>query len=248
LHVHSSNFRIVGFTESVGLSETASVAHEAGLPLIADNGSGAMLDTAAFGLAHEPTPADALAAGADIVTFSGDKLLGGPQAGIVLGRSELIAMMGKHPLARATRPDKLCLAALSATLLTYLRGRAAEELPVWRMISQPAEAIANRAASWKERLAARDVHVRLVRGESTVGGGSLPGETLATTLVVLPPHITSLALRAGVPPIVGRTKGRAVQLDLRTVPEELEEAVLGAIVRAARVDPSKLSVLESESE
>ena len=139
LRAHRSNFRLVGFTSEPELAEIAAVAHQAGLPLVDDLGSGALLDTARYGLGHEPTVQESLAAGADLVCFSGDKLLGGPQAGIILGRADLVAKLKKHPLARAIRADKLCLAALTATLLHYLKDEAEREMPIWRMIAAPLE-------------------------------------------------------------------------------------------------------------
>jgi L-seryl-tRNA(Ser) seleniumtransferase len=139
LVAHHSNFKIVGFTSEPSLAELAALAREHELLLLYDQGSGALLDTAAYGLDPEPLVQDALAAGADLVTFSGDKLLGGPQAGILAGRRDLVAAVARHPLARAVRPDKLCLAALSATLVAYLTGRAPEQIPVWQMIARPAE-------------------------------------------------------------------------------------------------------------
>jgi L-seryl-tRNA(Ser) seleniumtransferase len=233
LHVHSSNFRIVGFTEEVPVAALAQLAHAHDLPLIDDNGSGSLLDTADFGLAHEPTPAESLAAGSDIVAFSGDKLLGGPQAGILLGRSDLINRIRRHPLARALRPDKLTLAALSATLLSYLRGDAVSSLPLWRMIAAEPYLIAARAQRWQSEARARGLETQLRPGESPVGGGSLPGETLPTTLITLPPRMSAADLRNGTPAVVGRTSEGHVVLDLRTVPEEHDLVLLEAVCAAA---------------
>ncbi len=152
LHVHRSNFRLLGFTSEPALVEIARVAHQAGLPLVDDLGSGALLDTARYGLSHEPMVQESLADGADLVCFSGDKLLGGPQAGIIVGRLDLLAKLKKHPLARALRADKLCLAALSATLLHYLKDEAEREIPVWRMLSASPEQIRQRAQGWAQLL------------------------------------------------------------------------------------------------
>ena len=182
LHAHRSNFAIIGFTSEPSLSEVAALAHTAGLPLVDDLGSGSLLDTARYGLGHEPTVQESLQAGADLVAFSGDKLLGGPQAGILVGRADLVSRLKKHPLARAIRADKLCLAALSATLLHYLKDEAETSIPVWRMISAPGEQLRQRAQAWARELGQGEV----LAGELTVGGGSLPGETLATWLLVLP--------------------------------------------------------------
>ena len=246
LHVHTSNFRIVGFTEVVPLADLAELAHRNALLLIDDNGSGALLDTEQFGLAHEPTPPEALRAGADLVAFSGDKLLGGPQAGILLGVAGHIRKVASHPLARTVRPDKLALAALSATLLAYVRGDAVRTLPVWRMISLTAEELALRAERWRQLAAQRGISAQLLPGESTVGGGSLPGETLPTTLLALPRSIGVADLRTGQLPVIARTQGHRVLLDLRTVPEEEEPALLAAVCAAHdRVDAPKNRVIQS---
>lgn len=185
LRAHRSNFRLLGFTSDPTLGELASIARQAGIPLVDDLGSGALLDTARFGMSHEPCVQESLAAGADLVCFSGDKLLGGPQAGIVAGRADLVAQLKKHPLARALRADKLCLAALSATLLHYLKGEADVEIPIWRMIAASAEAVRARAQNWQTALGQGEV----LPSQSTVGGGSLPGETLPTfVLAMRVPH------------------------------------------------------------
>lgn len=225
LLAHRSNFRLLGFTGEPSLEEVAQIAHDAGLPLVDDLGSGTLLDTARYGLVHEPTVQERLAGGADLVCFSGDKLLGGPQAGILAGRAGLIAKLKKHPLARALRADKLCLAGLSATLLHYLKGEAERKVPVWRMISMPVSDIQRRAAAWRESLGRGE----LVEGESTVGGGSLPGETLPTCLLafqVPSPDRTLTMLRAGRPAVVARILEDRVVLDPRTVLEEQDQELL----------------------
>ncbi|HZB97947.1 MAG TPA: hypothetical protein VE219_05055, partial [Candidatus Sulfotelmatobacter sp.] len=182
----------------------------------------------------------------DVVAFSGDKLLGGPQAGIILGRGDLLRSIATHPLARAVRPDKLVLAALSATLLAYIRGDAPSTLPVWRCIAQSADDVAHRARNWQARALARGLEVETQPGESTIGGGSLPGETLPTTLLVLPRRVTAKALRAGHPPVIGRTQNARVLLDLRTVGESQEQNLMDAVSRAADgVDAPKKRVLDS---
>ncbi|MCC7511329.1 MAG: L-seryl-tRNA(Sec) selenium transferase, partial [Anaerolineae bacterium] len=157
LRAHRSNFKIVGFTEEPPLEKIANLAHEFHVPFVDDLGSGALLDTAKFGLGHEPTVQESLAAGADLVCFSGDKLLGGPQAGIIVGRKDLLDKIKRHPLARAVRADKLCLAALTATLLHYLKDEATREVPVWRMISMEPRAVKVRAEAWRERLGQGEV-------------------------------------------------------------------------------------------
>jgi len=228
LRAHRSNFRLVGFTSEPDLYEIAQVAHQAGLPLLDDLGSGTFLDTARFGMAHEPTVQESLAAGADLVMFSGDKLLGGPQAGILVGRLDLVARLRKHPLARAIRADKLCLAALSATLLHYLKDEAEREIPIWRMISAPLESLNARACAWRDALGQGEV----IRGESAIGGGSLPGETLPTALLALRPGGPNRflkRLRQRQPPIIARLEDDQVILDPRTVLPEQESLLLEAL-------------------
>ena len=220
LRAHRSNFAMLGFTSDPTLEELAGVAHEAGIPLIDDLGSGALLDTARYGLGHEPMVQESLAAGADLVCFSGDKLLGGPQAGILAGRAEIVAKCKKHPLARALRADKLCLAALSATLLHYLKDEAEKEVPVWRMISATTESLRRRAQEWAARLGQGEV----VAGESTVGGGSLPGEEMPTFLLALSvknPNRLLARLRQSVPPVIARLADERLVCDPRTIlPEQ----------------------------
>jgi L-seryl-tRNA(Ser) seleniumtransferase len=230
LHVHLSNFRMVGFTENVPISALGELARDRGISLIDDNGSGPLLDTERFGMAHEPTPVDSLRAGAHVVCFSGDKLLGGPQSGIVIGDSDLLQRVASQPLARALRPDKLSLAALSATLLAYLRDEATGTIPVWQMIARPIEDIQRAAALFQSRAAECGLTVELIDGESTVGGGSLPGEVLATVLVRLPPQISPSALRRASPPIFARAQGKRALLDLRTIRPEEEESLLEAVM------------------
>ena len=224
LRAHHSNFKIVGFTTEPSLEELCSL----GLPVVDDLGSGALLDTAAYGLAHEPMVQESIRAGAALVAFSGDKLLGGPQAGILVGQKDFVAKLKKHPLARAVRADKLCLAALTATLLHYLRDEATRAIPVWRMISMPLAEIEERARRWVAELGAGEV----VEGASTVGGGSLPGETLPTQLVALAvksPNAFAAKLRAQDPPIIARVAEDKVTLDPRTVLEEAEAALLNGV-------------------
>jgi L-seryl-tRNA(Ser) seleniumtransferase len=233
LHVHSSNFKIVGFTETVALQALAELAHQRRIPLIDDNGSGSLLDTAAFGLAHEPTPVESIRAGADLVAFSGDKLLGGPQAGVLIGRGDLMPKIARHPLARVVRPDKMTLSALSATLLLYLEGRAELRIPVWQMIAQSPQQLSERAHRWRKRALKRGLDVDTRSGESTVGGGSLPGETIPTTLLLLPKPLTSSDLRNCQPPVIGRTQDQRVLLDLRTVLPDQEDELLDCVIAAS---------------
>ncbi len=233
LHAHSSNFRIVGFTAEVGLPELVELGQTHGIPVMADLGSGALLDTAAFGLAHEPTVQESVAAGAAVVCFSGDKLLGGPQAGIIVGRAEFVDPMKRHPLARALRADKLCLAGLQATLMHYLREEATEQIPVWRMMAAPVEELDRRARRWRRALGRVGIRAEVVDGRSTVGGGSLPGETLPTRLLALAPPDPDRAaatLRRHDPPVVARIEENRLVLDPRTVLPEEEPALLRALM------------------
>lgn len=228
LRAHRSNFRILGFTSEPSLAEMAGVAHRAGIPLVDDLGSGALLDTAHYGLGHEPMVQESLSAGADLVCFSGDKLLGGPQAGILIGKAALVARLKEHPLARAVRADKLCLAALSATLLHYLKDEAESQIPIWRMIAAPADSLRSRAQAWSQALGTG----HLLAGESAIGGGSLPGETLPTTLLALQvksPNRFLGALRHARPPIVARAQDDLALFDPRSVLPEQEADLLRGI-------------------
>ena len=179
LSVHASNFRVTGFTHSPETSELVELGRKHNVPVLHDLGSGCLLDTTEFGLAHEPTPQESLNAGVGLAFFSGDKLLGGPQAGMIVGSRELIDAVARHPLARAVRIDKLSLAALSATLLHYVREEATEKIPIWRMVATSSDELESRAHRWRESLGER---TEVVPGRSTIGGGSLPGETLPSSL------------------------------------------------------------------
>jgi len=231
LHAHRSNFRILGFTSEPDLHEIAVLAHQADLPFVDDIGSGALLDTARFGLGHEPMVQESLAAGADLVCFSGDKLVGGPQAGIIVGNADLVAKLKKHPLARAIRADKLCLSALSATLLHYIKDEAEREIPIWRMIATPAEALQARVQAWAEALGQGEV----IPGESTIGGGCLPDEVQQTFLLSLStqnPERLMRRLRQTQPPIIARLESNCVVLDPRTVLPEQENDLLAGLKKA----------------
>lgn len=237
LRVHSSNFRQIGFTTEVSLAELVALGRQHGLPVIDDLGSGTLLDTTAFGLAYEPRVQDSVQAGATLVTFSGDKLLGGPQAGIVVGQRMAIARLRQHPLTRALRVDKTTLAGLAATLGHYLRGQALQQVPVWRMIAAPEGALAARAAGWAERLAAAGLDARVMPGASTVGGGSLPSETLPTHLLALPGRPAdrlAARLRAGQPAVVARIVDDALCCDPRTVLPEQDDPLLQALLAACQ--------------
>lgn len=217
LRVHSSNFRIEGFAHQPSLESLCALAHERGLLLIDDLGSGTLIDTAAHGLPHEPMVQESIAAGADLVCFSGDKLLGGPQAGIIVGRRALVERLRRFPLTRALRVDKTTIAGVQANLLHYLRGEAARQIPIWRMIAATPEEIARRARHLAEAIGCPECE--LIDGRSKVGGGSLPEETLPTTLLALPGEPVRLAaqLRTGSPAVVARVQDDRVVLDLRTV-------------------------------
>ncbi len=219
LSVHASNFQISGFTHSPSLSELVELGRAKGIPVLHDLGSGCLLDTADFGLAHEPMPQESMASGASLAFFSGDKLLGGPQAGIIAGDPDLVDRVSRHPMARAVRIDKLSMAALTATLLHYVKGEAAQKVPVWRMIAEPASSLKSRAVAWQQLIGGR---TDVVAGESAVGGGSLPGETLPTWLLAMDAssrgaEALGARLRSGDPPVVGRIEAERVVLDPRTV-------------------------------
>ena len=224
LRVHPSNFAQSGFTEAADLAEVAAIAHRHGAIVIDDLGSGALLDTASFGLAHEPTPAERLAAGADLVLFSGDKLVGGPQAGLIVGRADLVAKLRRDPLARAVRPDKAILAGVAATLALYRAGRAALDIPVWETISLAPATLRARAEWIRSAAAAASPgrsDVSVVALESPVGGGSLPGQVLPSFGVSVPaasPSRAAALLRQGPDRILVRIVDGAVAFDLRTVP------------------------------
>ncbi len=242
LRVHPSNFRQTGFTQRPDAKALADLAHEHGGIVIDDLGSGALLDTKAYGLPHERTPAEALADGADLVMFSGDKLVGGPQAGCIVGRADLVARLRRDPLTRAMRPDKVALAGLAATLAIYRAGRAAEEIPVWRMIAEPVASLRVGADAVLAGLGDAAADVRIVDSEATVGGGSLPDETLPSIALQvrgggLSAEALIAALRTGEPAVIGRIADDAVLLDLRTVDPD-QRAALGGALRAA-LDPAR---------
>jgi L-seryl-tRNA(Ser) seleniumtransferase len=238
LKIHSSNFRITGFTHETNIQDLVELGRSAAIPVIHDLGSGCLLETTQFGLAHEPMPQESVSAGVDLALFSGDKLLGGPQAGIIVGKKSLVDRMSKHPLARALRIDKVSLAALSATLLHYVRGEALSKVPVWQMVSLPLIDIEARANTWAERLG---VGTSVTEGLSMMGGGSLPEETLPTCLLVLSTENMSgrakdltQRLREGVHPVIGRVEYDRVLLDPRTVLLHEEDNLLDAVRLAMR--------------
>lgn len=213
MRAHHSNYNIVGFVTEPNLQELVTIGLEHNIPVLDDLGSGTLLDTSTFGLTHEPTVQDSLNAGASLVCFSADKLLGGPQAGIIIGNKHLINKLRNHPLARAMRADKLCIAALSATLLHYIKDEAIEKIPVWQMIAMDISTIKTRAQRVVDQIGGT-----LVSGLSTIGGGSLPGETLPTILVSLRVESSErLTQDMRNHKIIGRIQDNQVMLDLRTV-------------------------------
>jgi L-seryl-tRNA(Ser) seleniumtransferase len=240
LRVHPSNFRLRGFTQEVGIAELVQLAHAhtkttgVPLPVLDDIGSGALVDTSEFGLRREPMPQESIRAGAGLVAFSGDKLLGGPQAGLLIGQRAWIARCRSHPLARAFRADKFTLAGLTATLWHYARGEAEREVPVVRMlamskdeIGRRAQQVMNRLATWAE---AREICLALRNGHSAVGGGTLPDESLPTTLLAISsatrsPHQLLATMRAQ--GVIARIEDDHVVLDLRTVLDD--DALVSAI-------------------
>lgn len=225
MRAHRSNFKIVGFTEEPELKDIVAVAHQAGVPVVDDLGSGALYDTAKYGFTHEPTVQESMQAGSDVILFSGDKLLGGPQAGIIIGKKALLDKIKKHPLARAVRADKACLAGLSATLTHYLKDEAEREIPILRMMSLTLKQVKGRAEAWREELG----QGKVVEGQSTVGGGSLPDESTPTYLLELQVKSAEKflrALRKNNPPIIARTENNKILLDPRTVLPEQEGALL----------------------
>jgi len=235
LHVHRSNFRLTGFTHDATLEELVRIGRERDLWVVDDLGSGTLLETLPFGLGDEPTVQARVRTGADLVCFSGDKLLGGPQAGILAGRGEAIRRVKRHPLLRALRLDKVTLAGLSATLAHHERGEATTKIPVWRALAQPAGALEARALAWLAELGAAGAGCEVLPSSSAVGGGSLPEVTLPTFVLALPgrePDALLARLRAGDPPIVARIEEDRVVLDPRTVLPWEDETVVGG-VRAA---------------
>jgi len=233
LHVHSSNFKVVGFTSETEIEEIAALAKKQHLISLDDVGSGCFLDTAAFGLSPEPTVQRSIEAGVDLVFFSGDKLLGGPQAGIVVGSKVLMDKLKKHPLARAVRIDKTRLAGLAATLTHYLKGEAFTKIPIWRMISAPLPEIQQRADRWAEAIGPS---AKVIKDESMVGGGSLPGGTIPTWLVAIgeesrkkgtgPAQSLANRFRKFDIPLIGRIADNRLLLDPRSVLPEEDDIVI----------------------
>ncbi len=231
MRAHSSNYSIVGFTSEPDLKDIVASAQAAGLWFFDDLGSGALINTSDYGLKHEPMVQESLAAGADLVCFSGDKLLGGPQAGIILGKEELIQRLKVHPLARAIRADKMALAALTATLEHFIKGEALDCVPVWRMISRDLDQIRGRAENWQNTIGRGEI----IEARSMVGGGSLPGETLPTWTLALDlehPNRMLELMRQGSPAVVGRVENDRLLLDPRTVDPECDADFIKVLRKA----------------
>ncbi len=238
LKVHTSNFRVVGFTESVPLADLTALAHERGLPMVEDLGSGSLVDLETFGIHGEPTVQASVRAGVDIVSFSGDKLLGGPQAGIILGSREWIAKLRRHPLTRAMRVDKMTLAALEATLRSYADGTAMEQVPVLRMLGTEPEQLRGRAEMLCDMLTKAGVQAEVVPEQDQVGGGSVPTQLLPTWAVAVMPARGTVdgleqALRRRERPIVGRIAHDRYLLDARTLNQEDFAAIAAAVTECA---------------
>lgn len=236
MHVHPSNYRIIGFASSPSLSELATLAHERGLLLYEDAGSGQLSDLTQYGIVDEPVVSSIIAAGADVISFSGDKLLGSAQAGLIAGRREIVDRLRKHPLYRALRSDKLRLAALEATLVAHQRGLAAEEVPVIQMLALSREEVEQRARELVSQVAGGELQLSLEDGESAVGGGAGPACSLPTMLVAIThPRLSAQeierTLRASSPPIISRISEGKVLLDLRTVIADEFAEVTAALKR-----------------
>ncbi|MEK6320949.1 MAG: L-seryl-tRNA(Sec) selenium transferase [Acidobacteriota bacterium] len=256
LRVHPSNYRIIGFTERPSVLEIADLARRAGIPSFEDLGSGCLIDVGKYGVAGEPVVSESLKAGVSIVSFSGDKMLGGPQAGIIAGSHTMVDRVLKNPLMRALRVDKLTYAALEATLRLYERGVAESEVPIIHAMAATADRIAERAAQLIDRIEeATDgrIRARLQQGESVVGAGSAPGITLATTLMALEheelsPGSIQEELRKHDIPVIVRVERDRVVIDLRTVAAEEEAIIVDALASLARSESKKLVSLADSRE
>ena len=242
LKAHASNFRVEGFTAAVEPAELVALGARRGIPVLHDVGSGSLFATEDYGLAHEPTPQESVAAGVGLTFFSGDKLLGGPQAGIVVGTRELVGRLERHPLTRAFRIDKLSLASLIATLVHYLKGEAEREIPIWKMISAPLQLLEERAQAWNQAVSSiSNVKAQVDSARSAIGGGSLPGETLPTKVLSLDcrglrggAEGLMQRLRQSDPPVIARIEDDRVLLDPRTVPPEQESQLLNSLTQALK--------------
>ncbi len=237
LKVHRSNFALRGFTNEVSAAELKRLAKKHDIPVVYDLGSGAFFNTEEYGMEHEPTVQDAIDEGCDIICFSGDKLFGGAQAGIIIGRKELVDKLRKHQLLRAVRVDKMVVSALESVVLYYLKKEARQQIPVWRMMNETQSEIGKRAEALKDRLVEKGLQAEVVKGLSTVGGGSLPDQTLPTMLVAIRPEVSldefAGRLRLARPPVVGRIEEERFMVDLRTVFSDQEETLADKLVENA---------------
>jgi L-seryl-tRNA(Ser) seleniumtransferase len=239
LKVHQSNFRVIGFAQAISTSELVEIGRRYGIPVMEDLGSG-VINSLTIDDVAEPSVKEVVKAGVDIVTFSGDKLLGGPQAGIIAGKKDIIEQLKKYPLARAVRVDKMTLTALEHTIRWYLEGRAGE-LPLWQMMNQTAEQVSKRAALFMDALIPRvpsSLTVDREKDYSQIGGGSMPGTRIPTTVIRLTPNQAHEArlideqLRSGDPPVIARISHGSVIFDLRTIFPSQESLLLDTIVMA----------------
>ena len=237
LKVHPSNFVVDGFTHVPALAEMAAVGSKHGIPVINDLGSGCLVDTRKYGLDQEPQAQDSVSDGAALTLFSGDKLLGGPQAGLIAGEKHWFGLIAKHPLARAVRIDKMSLSAIASTLVSYIKNAHEQEIPIWKMISMSEAEIARRVEKWQTESAIGEIH----RSRSTVGGGSLPGQTLPTMVLTIDPSVSADSfaerLRSAPVAVIARIENDQILLDPRTVLPAQDYAVVEAIKLA--MDQSK---------
>jgi len=243
LKVHQSNYRVIGFTQEVPIEQLVKIGREFRIPVVADLGSGCMIDLKKYGVHGEPTVQEVVSAGADIVTFSGDKLLGGPQAGIIVGREKFIQKIQKNPLLRAMRIDKMTLASLEATFMQYLdEEKALKQIPTLRMLTEPADMIKRRAkkilSSLKKDIAGH-AKLEVVPDESQAGGGSLPEINFPTFAISIRPSNISVnelekRLRLGSPPVIARIKGDALLIDARTVQDGEVRVLVSCLLSALR--------------
>jgi len=240
LKVHQSNFAIRGFTHSVSTSELKALGSKYRLPVVYDLGSGALLATEDFMLEHEPMVQEALADGADLVCFSGDKLLGGPQSGIILGKKCYLDKLRGHPLLRIIRIDKMAAMVLEATLMHYLKKEAASRIPVWQMIAASVQEIKSRAGAVVKKLTQAGISVGIQDGSSMVGGGSLPDQTLSTKLVAIKPSYPvedfARRLRLATPPLIGRIEDGYFLIDMRTILPSLDSTMI-EVIKGASAQP-----------
>ncbi len=233
LSIHASNFKIIGFTSTPSISDLSNLGAKRGVPVLHDVGSGSLLDTTKYGLTAEPQPQASIAAGADLCFFSGDKLLGGPQAGIVIGGKKYIEKLSRHPLARVFRIDKMNLAALTATLIHYLKKEAETKIPVWQMISATSDDLGIRAHNILKKISRNSIYsIEIIETESTIGGGSLPGETIESVgikIVGKNPEKLASKIRTGTNPVVSRIEDGTIVFDLRTVLPDYDD-ILATVI------------------